>query len=190
MSSSSDSLRAGGPEASDLPGGASESSFSPFGSERLGRGNHPFCRMATRTTAAATPTRIHCRIGPHRVAGVSLVLRRTWLSRYAGWKKSVRISSPPSGAITALIPVVPATTTYLSCSTARTLANASCCSLIVLLKVALLLGTVNSCAPPRIDFRGARSKITSQQVATPTGTPAMRTTPVPLPGTKWPARSA
>ncbi len=62
----------------------------------------------------------------------------------------------PSGAITALIPVVPATTTYLSCSTARTLANASCCSLIVLLKVALLLGTVSSCAPPRIDFRGAR----------------------------------
>ena len=112
------------------------------------------------------------------------------MSRYAGWKKSVRTNSAPSGAITALIPVVPATTTYRSCSTALTLANASCCSLIVLLKVALLLGTASNWAPLRTAFRGARSKITSQQVATPTGTPAMCTTPLLVPGTIWPARSA
>ena len=42
-------------------------------------------------------------IGPHRVAGVSCVFSRIWLSRYAGSKKSVRASARPSGAITALI---------------------------------------------------------------------------------------
>ncbi len=58
-----------------------------------------------------------------------------------GWKKSVGCDSRPRLVlITALIPVVPATTTYLSCSGGPYLGNASCCSLIVLLKVALLLG--------------------------------------------------
>ena len=57
-------------------------------------------------------------------------------------------------------------------------------------KVALLVGTASTWAPLRTDWRNARSKMTSQQVATPTGIPAGLTTPVPLPGTKYPARSA
>src|SRR5215217_5078005 len=84
--------------------------------------------------------------------------------------------------MTALMPVVPATTTYRPCSTARSRPNASCCSLIASLKVALLDGTASSWAPLRTDSRAARSKITSQQVVTPTGTPAACTTPVPSPG--------
>ena len=54
---------------------------------------------------------------------------------------------------------------------------------MVWLKLALLVGTASTWAPLRTDSRSARSKITSQQVATPTGTPAACTTPVPLPGT-------
>ena len=53
-----------------------------------------------------------------------------------------------------------------------------------LVKVALLLGTVNNCAPLSTELRGARSKTTSQHVATPTGNPAMCTTPSPGTGTK------
>jgi hypothetical protein len=86
--------------------------------------------------------------------------------------------------MTALIPVVPATTTYRSCSTARKRAKASCCALIASSNVALLVGIASICAPFRTDSRVARSKITSQQVATPTGTPAACTTPLPLPGMK------
>ena len=113
-----------------------------------------------------------CTIGPHRVAGVSPDFSRTWLSRYAGSKNPVRASSRPSGAITALMPVVPATTTYRSCSTARNRANASCWALIASSKVALLVGTASSWAPLRTDSRAARSKMTSQQVVTPIGMPA------------------
>ena len=70
------------------------------------------------------------------------------------------------------------------------LATANCWRLIVASKVALFVGTASSCAPASTAPRGARSKSTSQQVDTPTGIPAARTTPLPCPATKYPASSA
>ncbi|SKV17437.1 Uncharacterised protein [Mycobacteroides abscessus subsp. abscessus] len=67
---------------------------------------------------------------------------------------------------------------------------ASCCSLIALPNRALLLGTARISAPLSVDWRSALSKSTSQHVATPMLTPPAVTTPLPSPGTKYPARSA
>lgn len=140
--------------------------------------------MAAITPARPNPTSTHCTTGPQSVAKVMFDFSRTALSRYAGSKNSVLDRACPSGAITALIPVVPATTTYRSCSTARSRAKASCWALMAASKVALFVGTASSWAPLRTECRTARSKITSQQVATPIGMPAACTTPLPSPGWK------
>ena len=55
--------------------------------------------------------------------------------------------------------------------------------------VALLLGTASTWAPFSTDASTRSSNATSQQIVTPTFVPAMSTTPGPVPGTKYPARS-
>jgi hypothetical protein len=97
----------------------------------------------------------------------------------------------PSGAIVALTPLVVTTSTERSCSTARTRDMASCWKVMsVKPKVALLLGTASTCAPASTLSATRSSKAISQQIATPSRTPAASTAPTPPPGTKLPARSA
>ncbi len=85
----------------------------------------------------------------------------------------------------ALTPLVVAMIDVRSCSTERTWEIAICWNVIsVSPNVALLLGTASTCAPASISSCTASSKATSQQIATPTRTPAMSTAPVPVPGTK------
>lgn len=80
----------------------------------------------TITVAAAIVMSAHCNSGAHRVAGVTLVCNGIRLTGYAGSKNSVSATTVPCGVITALMPVVPATTTLRPCSMARILANANC----------------------------------------------------------------
>jgi hypothetical protein len=56
--------------------------------------------------------------------------------------------------------------------------------------VALLLGTARTCAPAATLSATKSSKAISQQIAIPSRTPAASTAPAPVPGTKFPARSA
>jgi hypothetical protein len=68
----------------------------------------------------------------------------------------------PSGAITALTPLVAATSTVRPCSTART-REIACCWYVIWVKpkVALFVGTASTWAPERTLWRTRSSKITS-----------------------------
>jgi hypothetical protein len=82
-------------------------------------------------TAAATPstpsaTSAHSGAGPSRVASVVVVRSGTRATSASGVNSLVCCSTVPFGAITALTPLVAATSTVLPCSTARTREIASC----------------------------------------------------------------
>src|SRR6201999_424580 len=89
FSSSSASADTSSPSATTSSSGGSSSDFSDPGPKRFPSAdrrrfrsaNHPLCSIAANRIASAATTRLPCTIGPHRAAGVSVVLSRTWLSR-------------------------------------------------------------------------------------------------------------
>src|SRR4051794_12151416 len=137
---------------------------------------------AASTAPAPTAANSHSGQAPRRSA---TVVDRRWAissTNTAGVNSSDERWTDPSGATTAEMPLVAATTTLRPNSTARSRLIASCWALSsVYPKVALLVWTTIIPAPPRTTSCTSPSYTTSKQMRSPSRMPPMSRTPTSSP---------